>query len=383
MQLKYIAMPYRGLLICGLLSIGSACSESPANRYERPLEGDASSAVIDCQGADDGESCGDQRHCVAEQCQVNRCGDGIRAGSEACDDGNAQIGDGCTPSCRLESSCGDHCDRDAGLDAGPTPATDCPHVLHLTATPERVWVGENITLTAEVEGEGQFQWITGSDRDAGVESGGFFGPPTEPNANFSCQALGTESERILSLFVVKPGCPVSTQTITVGCAPLVVDAGGFGQDDAAVDAAADASASDAGSDAGQFRSPECEACVRGACVAYQEFDFVTPCFEAGVSPQYSQQCEDLFFCALASPDRCAYNKIRGAIGCFCGETVLVDDCQKGTVQGNCIPQFYAATGCGNSDYGCVLNRYQDLTRPVGTAVFAIECMNDQCSEVCK
>lgn len=35
------------------------------------------------------------------------CGDGVKQGSEQCDDGNAQDGDGCTAACKTEAICGD------------------------------------------------------------------------------------------------------------------------------------------------------------------------------------------------------------------------------------------------------------------------------------
>jgi len=35
-------------------------------------------------------------------CTVPRCGDGVLDGGEACDDGNAVPGDGCSADCRLE-----------------------------------------------------------------------------------------------------------------------------------------------------------------------------------------------------------------------------------------------------------------------------------------
>ncbi len=40
-----------------------------------------------------------------EPCTRTKCGDGIPEGSEQCDDGNNDMGDGCTPFCRKEPSC--------------------------------------------------------------------------------------------------------------------------------------------------------------------------------------------------------------------------------------------------------------------------------------
>lgn len=40
-----------------------------------------------------------------QDCIPTRCGDGVREGTEQCDDGNNEIGDGCTPYCKLEPRC--------------------------------------------------------------------------------------------------------------------------------------------------------------------------------------------------------------------------------------------------------------------------------------
>ena len=40
-----------------------------------------------------------------DTCEPTECGDGIVEGNEPCDDGNVEIGDGCTPFCQLEPNC--------------------------------------------------------------------------------------------------------------------------------------------------------------------------------------------------------------------------------------------------------------------------------------
>jgi cysteine-rich repeat protein len=55
-----------------------------------------------CKDEEDGAPCADGRLCVAGRCVLSTCGDGVLAEGEACDDGNAAAGDGCSPACNLE-----------------------------------------------------------------------------------------------------------------------------------------------------------------------------------------------------------------------------------------------------------------------------------------
>jgi cysteine-rich repeat protein len=74
----------------------------------RPVVVDEGDAGFSCEDQADGEACGENRHCIAGRCLINICGDGVLDGSEQCDDGNQDVDDGCTPSCRLPGgTCGD------------------------------------------------------------------------------------------------------------------------------------------------------------------------------------------------------------------------------------------------------------------------------------
>jgi hypothetical protein len=70
------------------------------------------------------------------------------------------------------------------------------------------------------------------------------------------------------------------------------------------------------------------------------------------------------------------------VGCFCGESTAVDACQQGTVVGNCVPEWYAATQCPVGDHNCVINNFINLTLPSGYANFTIECQNAACATEC-
>jgi fibro-slime domain-containing protein len=83
--------------------------------------GGACRADAECVAAGDGDAClprggdGCDAECELEEgfvcrapgaaCERTACGDRIVEGTEECDDGNLEIGDGCTPFCRREPSC--------------------------------------------------------------------------------------------------------------------------------------------------------------------------------------------------------------------------------------------------------------------------------------
>jgi cysteine-rich repeat protein len=57
---------------------------------------------MDDEQCDDGDNDGGYGECAAG-CRLGpRCGDGTVNGPEQCDDGNSQVGDGCSPTCLRE-----------------------------------------------------------------------------------------------------------------------------------------------------------------------------------------------------------------------------------------------------------------------------------------
>jgi cysteine-rich repeat protein len=74
--------------------------------------GNAGTAMSRCAAgtpATDGTSCGGANICRGGVCTAPGCGDGVRTGSEQCDDGNTTSGDGCDGDCTFTCSSGAHC----------------------------------------------------------------------------------------------------------------------------------------------------------------------------------------------------------------------------------------------------------------------------------
>lgn len=81
-------------------SDGSACAD----------DGDCSSGACEARSGDGcDERCNMEPNYACETqgepCRPTTCGDGIHEGSEQCDDGNNDLGDGCTPFCEAEPLC--------------------------------------------------------------------------------------------------------------------------------------------------------------------------------------------------------------------------------------------------------------------------------------
>jgi cysteine-rich repeat protein len=73
------------------------------------------------------------------------CGDGLREGAEACDDGNIVGGDGCSATCAIESTCGNDVVEPGEDCDGTADCTDeCTLLAQMTAT----WTIESIDGTS-------------------------------------------------------------------------------------------------------------------------------------------------------------------------------------------------------------------------------------------
>ena len=135
-----------------------------------------------------GETCGGGG--VQNQCgSPSMCGDGILSGSEECDDGNQNSGDGCSATCTVEPAYMDPCDGldndgDGEVDEGHVPTTcgvtggDC--VAGMTAC-----VAGSVTCVGEVGPTAEVCDGRDNDCDAIIDENA---SPTcsTPNATAAC-----------------------------------------------------------------------------------------------------------------------------------------------------------------------------------------------------
>ena len=104
----------------GLPCVAAACGDGIVAGVEDCEDGDAPPASGDgCSEAcffEEGFAC----DAAGAPCRAVTCGDGVREGTEPCDDGNTILGDGCDPFCRAEPRC-----------AGGTCTSVCGDALRL------------------------------------------------------------------------------------------------------------------------------------------------------------------------------------------------------------------------------------------------------------
>lgn len=84
----------------------SASTDAPASTAETSAQPKARPGDPLCAGVAEGGACGPRGSCRGGVCVPMRCGDGMRAPHEQCDDGNLRSGDGCSMHCQVEY-CGD------------------------------------------------------------------------------------------------------------------------------------------------------------------------------------------------------------------------------------------------------------------------------------
>ncbi|MBI2583888.1 MAG: DUF4215 domain-containing protein, partial [Candidatus Aenigmarchaeota archaeon] len=134
---------------------------SPSCSYTTPSEISAGNYTIFCKLRDTtgAESSERSTQVTVQSGGGAQCGNGVREGSEQCDDGNANSNDACTNSCR-NNVCGDgfvatgaeQCD-DGNLQGGDGCSSTCtteqqPPALTSIGVPPQVRQGETLTITS-------------------------------------------------------------------------------------------------------------------------------------------------------------------------------------------------------------------------------------------
>lgn len=246
-----------------------------------------------CKDEDDGAPCADDRLCVAGRCVLSTCGDGVQADGEACDDGNAAAGDGCSPACSLEYTlcptgeyvlAGSECKGTeqpvAGDDAGVE--VDCIRTFIITASVKTdsgmkggpdalrntlsfttvdasnrisdlpIPAGDTVRLAVGLplkrEKAGQFVWgLTTSQAGDTVRIWTFDGLSeiNTPYNSFKCPEQLVGNQYFVRVTLMVPGCPLDYREFRLTCGAFVPPARDAGT--------ADAGTGDAGTDGGAIR----------------------------------------------------------------------------------------------------------------------------------
>lgn len=354
-------------------------SASSANADDGGVtDADAPQPKYPCKGKANGLMCGSMgEHCIAGHCVVNSCGDGVKAGSEECDDGNQVLLDGCDPTCHKDKViCGDgrlglgeECDdgnvvnddacsnlckkNQCGngrvelreeCDDGNTKDTDaCSNTCtHNVCGNGRVDSGESCDDGNKNDNDGCTNACTtarcGNGTKEGKEECDDGNTVDDDACSNACSANVCGNQRI------DPGEVCDGDVVGVTCA-------------------------------GDCKSlmDVCRPCEEANCRNFLGVDLVAGCYE-DPDPAFVQKCVDALSCARAK--NCAYTA-RGAEQCYCG-TADSAKCQLGTgVDGVCKAQFEAAAG--STDPVIVTQNFGDLSRPVGNAVFMLQCDRDSCA----
>ncbi len=370
---------------------------------------DAGVIISPCTDTPDGFACGDGHICVSHRCVQSRCGDGVRSGAEACDDGNQRIDDDCTPSCRIipavcgdmhvgageecddgnridDDSCSNLCRAHAtSIDAGGPSITDnCPRLeAALTITP---YVGEDerltdryFTIEARVTAApGYLSWF----HTQGY--GDLYRDSDQPlRVSFACTTMAAEQEATIYFSGAHPYCTPIATSVTVTCGPPFIQLGGGGAGGSAGtggdggsagsggeggSAGASGTGGESGGGAGGSAggaggggrsfdqlNAECRQCAAESyTLELAGEDVYGKCFGTVESPAFRQACIDAFVCSTLADDGmpgrgddCAQNQVNGAITCYCGQPYSEANCTNDSIgpQGECQEAWEVAAGC--------------------------------------
>ncbi len=400
------------------LTLAVACGEPavsippPAEYEQGPSPSTKADPVATCDEAPNGTPCGEPgkgTHCLFDACVKNACGDGVKAGGEACDDGDELDGNGCSARCRLEE-CGngvidvgeecddgnadalDHCNacrKQMPVDAGAVgmndsrPSAGCPSAATLSATPATASRDASITFSGPTLAGVGYAWSVIPQGAVGIDTPGpiidsLFTPAA---ATVTCGAL-LISDSVTSTFnpagslplvgtvtakrlVTKQGCSPFVEEITAVC--VDGDAGtepldGGSDTDSGMDAGTpmdvgspEASTPEAGREAGPpLDYDACVACLQTGCADHNTIPLSGVCFNSATEglngdaipqPNTTQRCTDAVQCSITATTGCAKDVV-GPARCYCGEQTLAECQSRGPrPDAPCIGPWERVTEC--------------------------------------
>jgi cysteine-rich repeat protein len=387
-------------VLCCVLALGACADREPT--FETRLRsvgvgGSDDDAGVDDAGADD--SGADDGAPL-----TNRCGDGVTAGDEQCDDGNEIAGDACNPACRLTSqTCGD------GIENDPVEECDDGNLLDADAC--------SSGCTRNVCGNGRTDAEEECDDGNDVDHDKCSNKCTENRCRNGRLDPGEQCDDGNRLN--DDGC--TNACVAVRCGDGVVYPG-YEECDDQNDVDDDACSNSCHANVcGNNRIDVHEVCdgnalpdglngvCNGECTGATSLEACDPCRRAdsqctdymgsginlvdeclilgpeGTGADFADKCAALSACITQSRCDLLDDEIR--IGCYCGAGNDLTACQNDTTpaSGPCVAEFLAAAGCASQakPSACVINLAGDISLPVGYAVYLAECDRTFCLDECR
>ena len=309
-----------------------------------------------CDNARAGTPCGERgsdKHCIAQVCIENLCGDGVEAGDEECDDGNQLSRDGCDATCHKDTAV-PRTEGKAGSTGGGKGGSGGQGGKGASAAGGRVSDQAGTTST----GSGGNSTSGEGGSTAGSESAGASG--------------GTAGEG-----------GAGTDGAIAGVGGLA-GMGGAGSDGAIAGVGGMVAV-------GPTWTPSqaCTDCRQLNCRQYKgQIDAVGGCLER-VDPTFGADVNDASFnadckavveCAVANG--CAQG-LNGVTKCYCGSPNISACSMTGpTSDAKCVAEIERAVRAPSTP-SSVISQIRSLDAPMGWAFDLLDCDATFCRDTCK